>query len=148
MSKVTNLRSNSARMVRMEVDQVLGLGKGLCDHDHPIPRKLNMRSRASSRTFWMVKGRSIGAACWPSTGGLYLLSGSLEIVQARDLSTTPNNQPWAVSSIRKNGTIFENKIAPPTQSSSGGAWPNFRIPKSLPMRRIRLAPLHISKPAT
>jgi len=78
-------------MVGMDVDQVVVLGNGLCDHDHPIPRILNMRSRASRRTFGMVKRRSVAAACWPSTGGLYLLSGSLAIVQARDLSTTPNN---------------------------------------------------------
>src|SRR6267154_5410279 len=131
----------------MDVDQVVGLGKGLYDHDHPIPRMLNMRSKASRRTFGMVKRRSVRAARWPSTGGLYLLSGSLAIVQARDLSTTPNNQPWAVSGVRKNETMLDDNIAPPTQSSSGGAWPNFRIPMSLPTRRTRLAPLHISKPA-
>jgi hypothetical protein len=120
----------------------------LWDHDHPIPRRLNMRSRASRRTFGMVNGRSIGAACWPSTGGLYLLSGCFAIVQARDLSTTPNNQPWAASSVRKKETMFDDKIAPPTPCSSGRAWPNFRIPMSFPTRRTRLAPLHISKPAT
>jgi hypothetical protein len=89
VSNATNLRSNSA-MVGMDVDQVVVLGNGLCDHDHPIPRILNMRSRALRRLFGMVKRRSVAAACWP-TGGLYLLSGSLAIVQARDLSTTPNN---------------------------------------------------------
>lgn len=101
MSNATNLSSRLDRMVKVDVDQVLVLGKGLCDHDHPIPRILNMRSRASRRTFGMVKGRSIRVACCPSTNGLYLLSGSLAIVQARDLITTPNNQPWRVSSVRE-----------------------------------------------
>ena len=118
------------------------------DHDHLIPRRLNMRSRAPRKTFGMVNGRSIGAECWPSTGGLYFLSGSFEIVQATDLSTTPNNQLWAVSGVRKNEAKFDDKIVPPMQCSSGGAWPNFRISMSLPTRRTRLAPLQISKPAT
>jgi hypothetical protein len=73
MSNATNLSSNSASVVEIDVDQVVVFGEGLCDHDHPIPRILNMRSRASRRTFGMVRGRSIGAAYryWPSTGRLY-----------------------------------------------------------------------------
>jgi hypothetical protein len=96
VSNATKLRSNLASMPGVDVDQVLALGKGLGDHDHPIPRRLNMRSKASRRTFGMVNGRSIGAVCWPSTGGLYLLSGSLANVQARDLSIAPTNQVWVV----------------------------------------------------
>ena len=69
----------------MDVDRVVMLGKGLHDHDHPIPRRLQMRSRASRSTFGMDKGRSMGA-CWPSIGGLYLLSGLLANVQLTDLS--------------------------------------------------------------
>ena len=109
MSNATNLRSNSTRIEEMDVDQVLVLGKGLWDHDHPIPRILNMRSRASRNTFGIVNGRLIGAECWPSTGELYLLSGSFATVQARDLRTTLNNQPWAVSRLRKNETMFGEK---------------------------------------
>ena len=85
----------------MDVDQVLILGKGLWDHDHLIPHILNMRSRALRSTFGMVNGRSIGAECWPSTGRFYLLSSSFAIVQARDLRTILNNQPWAVQESEK-----------------------------------------------
>ena len=46
MSNATNLRSNSARTDEMDLVQVLALGNGLCDHDHPIPRILHMRSSA------------------------------------------------------------------------------------------------------
>jgi hypothetical protein len=77
----------------MDVDRVLMLGNGLYDHDHPIPRRLHVRSRASRRTFGTDKGRSMGAACWPSAGGLYLLSGFLAKVQAIDLSAISNNPP-------------------------------------------------------
>jgi hypothetical protein len=77
----------------MDVDRVLGLGNGLCDHDHPIPRLLHMRSRASRRRFGMDKGRSMGVARWSSTGGLYLLSGFLANAQATDLSAISDNAP-------------------------------------------------------
>ena len=93
MSNAKNLRNSVPRMLGMDVDKGVDLGNGLCDHDHPIPRKLNMRSRASRRTFWMDSGRSIIAPCWSCTGGSYLLRGSLATVQARDLNTIMNNQP-------------------------------------------------------
>jgi hypothetical protein len=148
MSNATNLRSNLAKMAGLDADRVLVSGKGSWDHDHPIPRKLNIRSRASRRTFGMVNGRLTGVECWPSTGGSYLLSGSFAIVQARDLRPTPTNQLWAISTVRKNETVFDDKTAPPTLCPSDGAWPNFRNPTSLPLRRTHLAPRHISKSAT
>jgi hypothetical protein len=79
-------------MTGMDVERVLMLGNGLYDHDHPIPRKLHMRSRASRRIFGMDKGRSMGVE-YSSTGGLNLLSGFLANVQATDLSAISNNPP-------------------------------------------------------
>ena len=80
-------------MAGMDVDRVFVLGNGLYDHDHPIPRKLKMRSTASRRRFGIDKGRSVGVACWTSSGRLYLLSGFLANVQATDLSAISSNAP-------------------------------------------------------
>jgi hypothetical protein len=91
-------------MTGMDVDRALVVGNGLCDHDHPIPRRLHMRSRASRRTVGMDKGRSMGAACcWPSIGGSYLLSGFLANVQETDLSAISDNKTCGKSRQWKKG---------------------------------------------
>jgi len=104
-------------MTGMDVDRVLVLGNGLYDHDHPIPRRLQMRSKASRRRFGMDKGRSVGAARWPSTGGLYLLRGFLANVQVTDLSAKLNTPTCDIVS-GKGGervhALLDHKIVPQT----------------------------------
>ena len=118
MSNTTSLMSSLARMTGMGVDRVLIFGNSLCDHDHPIPRLLYMRSRASRRTFGMDKGRSTGAPCWPSRGELYLLSGLLENVQAMDSKRYRSSQTGQFQASAEKKTKIGDKIAPQTSCSS------------------------------
>ena len=63
MSNVMSLMSILARMTGIDVDRVLMLGNGLYDHNHPIPRRLKVRSKASRKIFGIDKGRSMGVVC-------------------------------------------------------------------------------------
>ena len=93
-SNSTILKSSLAVMTGMDVDRVLILGNGLYDHGHPIPRGLQVRSKASRRRFGMDKERSMGA----SSGESYLLSGFLANVQVTDLNAISNIPTCAVVS--------------------------------------------------
>ena len=92
-SNATSLMGSFARMTRIDVDRVLMLGNGLYYHDHPIPCRLEMRSKASRETFGIDKGDSMGVVCSASTGGLYLLSSFLAYVQVTEVSAISNNPP-------------------------------------------------------
>ena len=62
-SKSVNLKSVLAKKRAFEGGGVLSRGKGSLDHDHPSPRWLPMRSKASRKTDGLGRRRSMGVFC-------------------------------------------------------------------------------------
>ena len=63
----------------------------------------------------MDQGRSMRAACWPSRGGLYLLSGFLANFQVTDLSAIANTPgPTCAIISGKGWDGVDQRIAPQT----------------------------------
>jgi hypothetical protein len=116
--------------------------------DQQIPRRLNMRSKASRGAFVQggLDGNSVLALCrWIVPPP----SQRRRSNRRTSALTKANKQPVQFRESSERGqkeTTFDNKLAPPMTNSSDRVWPKFRVPMSLLTRRRRRALPCSSKP--